>query len=555
VLNEKFVKNVVNLELDPRIVSARAMNTHLLLHVEGVGLQEYLTRINSYENELQYEARKKHAISNKFVSEELLRPIDNIFTAKGGSKYYRFTTGQESKEKDFRLKLSNVKSGQSLAEYIETEWRNRFITDPNGLIFCEIEQETETGEEPNIYPCYKSIQKIRAYEQNGMNVDWVIFEPHKIEEVENDKETKKIEYFWAVDEAYYYEYRKEDGEILEVQAIENTFGYVPAILCSNINDPITGWKRSPIDAQIELLDRYVLSNSVLTITEFNHNYPNEWEVVPACSSCSGTGTLDNGDECSRCNGSGRYTKKDVTDKTLIREPIPGETLGIPTPPNGFSFLPTEPWELMVSSIDRYFDLIINSHWGATKEKKDNETATGRWIDVQPVNNRLSKYSKSAQLAHNQLADIFGEYYYPETFDKSDITYGQRYLIETPDQIWKKYIEAKEKKAPVSTLDLLLTQYIESEFKENDVMYNYELRKINLEPFVHWEIGTVRGSETISFNDKLTKEYFNEWINTLSIKDVTTKNMEELRKLLLEYSLNKFNDGKQNEEVQQTLPEA
>ena len=545
-----FVKSVIESDLDPRIEAARKMNEKLLLHIEGVGLQEYLSRINNYENELQYEARKKHAISNKFVSEELLRPIDNIFTAKGGGKYYQFSTQAETKEKELREILSNVKHGQSLSEYIETEWTNKFITDPNGLIFCEIENEEEGETEPKIEPCYKSIQKIRLYHQDGIYVNWVIFEPHK-KYVDPEDEKKISEYFWAVDEKFYYEYLKDDQGVSESNRIENTFGFVPAVICSNIPDPITGWKRSPIDAQIELLDRYVLSNSVLTITEFNHNYPNEWEVVPDCNICKGEGTLDNdhGNEtCPSCGGSGRYTKKDVTDKTLIREPVSGETLGIPTPPNGYSYLPTEPWELMVKSVDRYFNMVINSHWGATKEKKDNETATGRWIDVQPVNNRLSKYSKSAQLTHNKLADIFGKFYFPETFIKSDITYGQRYLIETPDQIWKKYLDAKDKKAPVSTLDLLLTQYIESEFKENDIMFQYELRKIKLEPFVHWDIETVRGSSVISNDDKAMKEYFNEWVNTLSIKDIISKTMDELRNKLKEYSLNKINN-EQSKNVQ------
>lgn len=535
VITIDFVKSVIESELDPRIKAAREMNNKLLLHVEGVGLQEYLSRINNYENELQFAARKKHAVSNKFVSEELLRPIDNIFTAKGGGKYYQFTTEADKKEKDFRRILSNVKHGQSLSEYIETEWTNKFITDPNGLIFCEIENEPYEDEGPKVEPCYKSIQKIRAYEQDGIHIKWVVFEPHK-KYVDEEDEKKVTEFFWAVDKEYYYEFKREDGLITESKAIENTFGFVPAILCSNINDPITGWKRSPIDAQIELLDRYVLSNSVLTIAEFQQNFPREWEYVPECSRCRGLGTLDNGDTCSICSGTGMSTKNDVTDKTLLKVPSQDEVKI--DPPNGYTYLPTEPWEMMVNSVDRYFDLVINSHWGATKEKKDNETATGRWIDVQPVNNRLSKYSKSAQLAHNKLADIFGKFYYPETFVKSDITYGQRYLIETPDQIWKKYLEAKEKKAPVSTLDLLLTQYVESEFRENDTMFQYELRKIKLEPFVHWDIETVRGSQIISQEDKAMKEYFNEWVNTLTIKEIVTQTMEELRNELKEYSLNK-----------------
>ena len=92
------VKNILDSELDPRIKAARAMKDKLRLHVDGIGLQEYLSRINNYENAGQFTARQKHAISNKFLTEELLRPVDNAFHARGGSKNYQFSSDQEKKE-------------------------------------------------------------------------------------------------------------------------------------------------------------------------------------------------------------------------------------------------------------------------------------------------------------------------------------------------------------------------------------------------------------------------------------------------------------------------
>lgn len=526
VLTPDFVEYVYKSELDLRIKSARELNNKLLLHVEGVGLQTYLERIIEYENDLQFKARQKHAISNKFVVDELLRPIDNIFNAKGGSKHYKFSTNQEENEKEFRDKLNKVKGNQSLSEYVETIWLSKFITDPNGLIFVEVDNDNDDDEnEFNVYPTYKSIQKIRLYEQDGINVKWVIFEPHESIENPNDKK-KKIEVFWAVDKFGYYKFVSDDEGVKQVEFIENTFGYVPAILCSNIQDPTTGWKRSPIDSQIELLDRFLLSNSTLTIVEFEHVYPNEWEYVDDCRICGGLGKAPDGSNCSNCSGTGQSVKKDVTDIKKLKIPS-GDQIKI-DPPGGYYYMPTEPWELMVKSIDRYFDLIIKAQWGATKEKKDNETATGRWIDVQPVNNRLSKYSRTTQLIHNSLVNIFGKAYYPETFISSDVVYGQRYLIETPDQIWDKYLKAKEKNSPTSILDLLLEQFIESEYRDNDVMLNYEIKKIKLEPFVHWDVSIIRTSKSISSIDKKKKEYFNEWIKTTTINYINDTDIEDLR---------------------------
>ena len=50
------VNKIINSELDKRIVDARLMSEKLRLHVDGIGLQSYLERINNYENEEQFNA-------------------------------------------------------------------------------------------------------------------------------------------------------------------------------------------------------------------------------------------------------------------------------------------------------------------------------------------------------------------------------------------------------------------------------------------------------------------------------------------------------------------
>lgn len=549
MLDKDFIESVLESDLDPCIKQAREMNKALLLHVEGIGLDEYLQRINKYENEGQHAARIKHSISNKFVTEELLRPVDNAFQATGGSVEYKFKTDEDKKIKELEEHLKNIKNGSSVYDYIENVWFNKFIVDPNGLIFVETSEDGE-----NIYPCYKSIQDILLYEQNGQCVDWVIFEPHKKEKEGKDE----FEVFWVVDKEGYYLYKKSKEGVKLLDEIKNKFEKVPAFLCSNIIDHKTGWKKSPIDGQIELLNKYLVSNSILPIVEFSNIYARGWEYSDDCKKCSGTGIIgthkdrDGNEVNDLCDcDNGRYQRKDVTD--ILRLKVPqGDQQNI-APPAGWIEYPSGSWQLQVDSIDRYFDLLINSQWGATKEKKDNETATGRWIDVQPVNNRLSKYSKSIEMAHGNLVDLYGIYYFPETYQNSTVKYGRRYLIETPDQIWEKYLKAKTDKAPISTLDLLLYQYYESEFKDNPEVFVYNIKKIKLEPFVHWDISIVRESEYISDIDKLTKEYFNEWIKEKDISYIAKTEFEVLKNELLDYVNNKQpKKEEQNEDNEQEI---
>lgn len=519
------------------------MSDKLKLHVDGIGLQSYLSRINSYENQLQFDARKKHAISNKFVTEELLRPVDNAFQARGGSKSYKFkSTG---KEDDLVDKLINIKSNSSLSEYIEQEWFHRFVTDPNGLIFMEVKtsdksEDSNNDENRNLEPTYKSIHSIRDYKQSGLFVDWVVFEPHNIlfDEQDPRNERKKRKQFWVVDEVYYYLYELGNEGLKVIRTIENSFNRVPAILCSNIVDNVTGWKKSPIDSQVELLDKHLVSNSVLSISEFFHNYPREWTYIDSCAKCNGSGTIGmNDDVCPECNGTRKAQRKDPTD--IIELKIPDADQVKIDPPSGYTYMPTEPLELMTKSVDRVKDAAYFSQWGTLVTKDvSNETATGRFLDAQPVNNRLNKYSKSIEQAHTELVNFIGEFYFPETFEKAIIQYGRRYMIETPDQIWEKYIKSKIDNAPTSTLDLLLSQFLESEFRENEKLFIYELKKVKLEPFVHWDINTVNGLGVKQI-DYFKKLYFSDWIQLKEVREVIETDLTKLNNELTVFAEGKI----------------
>ena len=149
-LTDKYTKP------DQRIAWARSYNDKLMLHVHGVGLEQALEQINNYENDAQKAARDKFAISNKFITDRLLRPTDNVFSAKGGHRKYHFNAEQENHEQEFVTKLIDVYSGYNLSQYIHRVWFDKYIVDPNGLLFMEV---SEDGKE--IYPTYKSIYSIR----------------------------------------------------------------------------------------------------------------------------------------------------------------------------------------------------------------------------------------------------------------------------------------------------------------------------------------------------------------------------------------------------------
>src|ERR1041384_6068845 len=81
---------------------AKNMNKILSVHITGLGKDEYLSKIETFENSDQEKLRKRYARSNEDLFERVLRPLDKVFTARGSNVYYNLPT---QLEKDFLEKL------------------------------------------------------------------------------------------------------------------------------------------------------------------------------------------------------------------------------------------------------------------------------------------------------------------------------------------------------------------------------------------------------------------------------------------------------------------
>ncbi len=543
------IKKIIANEPPDSIHYARKQHEVLKRHIQGDGFRDYLEEVNEYQNEQQKEARKKLATSNKHIVSELRRPYDNVFSAKGGSRHYQFSI--ENKEEEFVTDvLMNVRDGYSLAEYAEKVWFENYFIDPNGLLFIELEQNTDGNGKARAYITNKSITSIRDYKQKGNSVEWVVFEPTKRKE-KIEATIVEVEDYWVVDEAFYYFFTKKNDKVIEIEnnRLPNPFGKVPARLNSDIIDGGSGLKKSPLDNEVEILNKYLISSSVLNIAEFIHNYPRMWMYFSKCTACEGKGTIRQGTrsvDCTVCGGKGRMLPKDVVDVIEMKLPDAGEPSI--TAPAGYIQSGTAAWEMMFKSIDRTRAGLTFSHWGTEIEKGENETATGRFIDVQPVHNRLDKASSTAERMETWIATMLGEYYYESVFKKAEIKRGRRYLIETAKQIWENYLDSKTKKANIAGLDILMNQYLESEFKENGAMYQYERKKFLTEPFPHYTMQEVEASQLIPIEDKIKKLYFTKFWNSLEHKNVLILTLEELNEQLIAYTDAYTQQAKQQQEI-------
>lgn len=490
-------------------------------HVFGIGTDQYLAIINNYENEGQHQLRKDHAIKNPWLIDELLRPADNIWQAKGGDETY--TWGATDMTEAFTEKLTDVSGGLSLKEYMKEIWWERFIADPNGIIYLEVAEDGLTAKFT-----YKSIANIRAYETHGVKINWIVFEPDETDEKEGR------ERLWAVDDKYYYRIENAGGKFEVVGIIPNHFGFVPGVVCSPIFNTTKGHKVSLIDKQIDLLDSYLTKNSVKEIYQFKHNYAIPWTFPVLCPTCNGMRNVG-GKVCPSCNGSGHHVSKDVSDIKIIPKPDGDNTY--PTPPMGYVQPDVATCDENRKELDWLFDKMFHSMWGTTTEKSENETATGRFIDSQPVYNKLNSIADIVQKIHRELAIIWAKYWYPLTFKDAAISYSRRYIIESPDALWKRYQDARAAGAPVMTLNYMLEQFYYSEFAANQSMADLYVKMIYVEPYVHFDIAAVEAMN-ISEDIKKAKRYFSDWQTTLDYSDADTKDVRQLTDELLAYTKTK-----------------
>ncbi len=527
VVDIEEIKKIINAGSPDFIVEAKKKQVILNVHVNGRGVTDYLRKIEGHENKGQWELRKKFAISNKFLNANLLRPVDKVFNAKGGSKVINVSGGEEN-ERRIKDRLSDVRFGKSIRNWIQTIQTNKYYSDPAGLVFFE-NKDGET------WPTLKSIQSIQNYKTEGRSLDWVLFEG--LTRKTADGQPIPGKFFRFVDDAKDYIFHRHDSENIEEvkeEVFDNPWGRVPAIANSDIINDELKYSDSPLDIVVELEDKYLRNNSVKNIFEFLHGYPFFWKFAQKCDSCKGTGEKG-GEDCKRCNGSGVELKKDVSDVMFLSIPKTKDAPDITPDVAGYIAPSIETWDEMRTELKFMWKSMHFTLWGTTLESTGdgNETATGRFLNIDAVNDRLGGFSDAFEDLEQKMTDFIGGFYLGQTYKGSSINYGRRYLMEAPDVVWKKYQDARLKGAPMATLTHILMQYFQSEFMNDVQTMNVMVKGMKVEPFVHSTVDQIIAIvDEDSLKDKI---YFNEFWLTLDEQGILMTKVDKLKKQLRQFS--------------------
>ena len=478
--------------------------------VNGDSFLTLLKQITYYEKtNRQWESRKASAISTVAKAEELFSPVKKIFSAKGGSKHINLS---DSKKKTFYNILSDVKDGLPLKKFFENVWMNKYIIDPNGIILNEISND-------DLEPFYYSVASIYTRKVSGQRIEYIVFAPMKDEDGN--------EYYRYIDDAVdVYIKRKGDSyEVMEndfivkgvqyLGAQKNVFGYVPGYVISDLKDQSYNMQTSIIAPIDELFKKYLQDNSIREISKAKHGFPTPVMVEQTCKVCDGKRYIDN-KECPSCGGTGVESTTDVTDVFTIKRDALNNTVGNIDVNNVLAYVvpPIDSLDAMKQDLVDLAKEMERTLWGVQRvETADNETATGRFIDTQPVNDKLTSISTSLDVVMNKQVDIEGDFYFGVSYKGATIVNGKRFIIETPDVIFTKLTDAKNNGASTLALRELYYDWLYSEYENDQLELMRQIKLFQIEP---WPFNTAQEVKEFELprNEYNKKIYFQEWLNSV-----------------------------------------
>ena len=538
------------------IHKGREYNKRLRMHLYGIDLSSYLPKIDGFERDYVHTVRGKYAKSNKDLFSRVTRPIDKVFSAKGGSVYYRLPSERESVAKSYSM---DIAGGMSLKAWMNNIWRSHYLDDPYGIILMEVAEmprlmKMRSEGKPFVYPTYKPITDIYDYKGTGTSLEYLVLHTTaKEREAAGFKKEDKIYRFIDDSKDYWVKVVSESSiQILEEHTYPNYFGYVPGIINSDIVDPtVEGGFLSFLNDAMELADIYLLKGSIRMTHDFFHGFPKYWEYADHCSTCTPpggglpTGYVD-GKICPSCKGTGKKIMMNVGDVKLLEYPdkdnpaVPS-VAGYVTPSKDYH-------EMSNADITMLEDAINFTLWGMGSKmrtqgmsaSKEGEAVTATEImeDMQPKADRLYAISESAEKRCKFIMDaVIRVCMAAPSYPGCSYSLGKRYIIESADQIWEKYSKARLSGAAQSVLDDLLIEYYESKYQSDPVKLEVQIKLMKVEPFVHYKTAEVMTLNAAA-SDYAAKLYFSEWLSMMNDGYILVTPAEKLRLDLAAYTVDK-----------------
>lgn len=502
--------------IPPWVYKAREEAKELRALVDGTNFSTLLIHhIEKIESKDRAAARKKYVKDVRSLFKRVLSNRSNVFESDGGSE--EIDISSETIRKDFIYHMNHFKGGKSVKHYLSSVYLQLWDKDPNGVLFLEY----RTGDEQNIYPTYKSIDDVRFYAASGQSIEVIVFEPKKLP-------AGQLE--WRVVD------KNRDFRIIETSDVfvenmelsfDHPFGTVPGVVISPEKCIGSEKRVSAIDPIIEDAKDYCQLKSVRTIYRYQKGAPIHWRVKSENRANAGMNRTGNGEKQSN-DLQGATDSQDVTDIVKVPPPMMDQPNYLPNIA-GYISPDLEFLKYMDESLDSAERSMVDTFWGTTNATIEGieKTATQTNVDVQPITNVLDTIATTVEWVHNFFGNMVANFVYPTKTKEEKvfhISYGRRFIIESPDVVLQRYQEALSAGCPSTVLDKMLEEWIVSKYKTDPYMQEFLLKKFTLEPYPHWDINTV--FTIFGAKEALTKAAFESFWRLKADPKLTVDQLQE-----------------------------
>lgn len=487
------------------------------LHLYGVGMEDFVVQIQGFEKPFMRELRLQYGLSNVDMFARLRKPIAKVYTARGGNSYYNLG---EPNNAYAAMMESNVKSGLSCKKWIEQIWQIHSEDDPMGLVFVEVDKNWKA------YPTYKCITTIHDYLPNGRNLEYVIFKISK-EDKAAMKLEKDVECYRVVDDVedriVIFNSQRKTVETVMEHSYLNRFGYVPAIINGYIPNPDGVGYVSIYNNVFSLAENFLVQQGIKMTAMFRHGFPKYYEFGDDCMKCNASGKV-NGRKCPDCKGTKKKLMLFPSDIKIMDYPTK-DAPGVDIP--GGYIEPSKAFhDIVTIEVNSLEEKVYRTVWGSRIQTKLNpgmgisgapngtQTATEVIDNKQPEIDCLHAISDAAEATDKFIMDskITVELGQPKYREKGGCSrnYGRRFLIEEPDVLIQRFIEARDKGLSPAILFGMYELYLEAKYQTDGVSLSLHKKLMKIEPYFCYTLSEMKNMGFTPEQIRMKANY-GEWL--------------------------------------------
>lgn len=459
----------------------------------SVPLTQFLAMVENilpHDKFVLFKALFRYPVKTNEITDVCFDKLSRIFDGRNPAFNYQFVNNEQRIDwEDYRQ--SRLKEPEVWA----TKGWEFFKSEINSVLIVDMPREQRTAR-PEPYFYWLPIEDVITYKADPDTgvMDFIVF--------------KRRDEIVVIDDFSYRVWRdeKHTGRIDGAPEMEaaHDLGYCPARFFWN--EPISldepDVKLSPLSSVLESLDWF----------EFFHISKRQLDLMGAYPILSGYeqscdfSNAENGDYCDggflrdrqghyrldmagllmRCPKCGN--KRIVGAGSFVEIPIPSQEANQPDLRNPVQILKVDRDSLdyNVDEQNRLRDEIITAVVGQDEIVTDRDAFNEQQVraNFESVTTVLLRVKKGFEAAQTWVDETVCRLRYGNYFLSAKINYGTEFFLYTPDELRKRYKEAKDAGAPESELDTMLDQILETEYRNDPTKLRRMLVLAELEPYRH-----------------------------------------------------------------------